>query len=103
MELFFHRTQELVALSGAHTLGSKGFGSPTSFDNSYYKVLLEKPWTPSGGMSTMIGLPSDHALVEDDECLRWIKKYAENENMFFEDFKNVYVKLVNSGVKWNSL
>ncbi|XP_054792230.1 putative L-ascorbate peroxidase 6 isoform X4 [Prosopis cineraria] len=96
-------TQELVALSGAHTLGSKGFGSPTSFDNSYYKVLLEKPWVSSGGMSSMTGLPSDHALVEDDECLRWIKKYALNENMFFEDFKNAYVKLVNSGVRWKRL
>ncbi|MED6139423.1 putative L-ascorbate peroxidase 6 [Stylosanthes scabra] len=96
-------TQELVALSGAHTLGSKGFGSPTSFDNAYYKILLEKPWANPGGMSSMIGLPSDHALVEDEECLSWIKKYAENENMFFEDFKNAYVKLVNSGVRWNSL
>ncbi|XP_021848706.1 putative L-ascorbate peroxidase 6 isoform X2 [Spinacia oleracea] len=36
-------TQELVALSGAHTLGSKGFGSPIEFDNSYYKILLESP------------------------------------------------------------
>jgi L-ascorbate peroxidase len=52
LELFFHRTQELVALSGAHTLGSKGFGSPTTFDNSYYKVLLEKPWTPTGKVTT---------------------------------------------------
>ncbi|XP_028797233.1 putative L-ascorbate peroxidase 6 [Neltuma alba] len=69
-------TQELVALSGAHTLGSKGFGSPTSFDNSYYKVLLEKPWTSSGGMSGMIGLPSDHALVEDEECLRFSSKHC---------------------------
>ncbi|XP_056174668.1 putative L-ascorbate peroxidase 6 isoform X2 [Syzygium oleosum] len=46
-------TQELVALSGAHTLGSKGFGSPIVFDNSYYKVLLEKPWMSSDGLRNM--------------------------------------------------
>lgn len=93
-------TQELVALSGAHTLGSKGFGSPIIFDNSYYKVLLEKPWMSSGGMTSMVGLPSDRALIEDDECLRWISKYADDQDLFFEDFKNAYIKLVNSGAKW---
>ncbi|KAL7159063.1 hypothetical protein ABFS83_01G004200 [Erythranthe nasuta] len=96
-------TQELVALSGAHTLGTKGFGSPTVFDNSYYKILLEKPWSASGGMSDMIGLPSDRSLGEDDECIKWISKYADDQNLFFEDFKNVYVKLVNSGAKWRSM
>ncbi|XP_073131287.1 putative L-ascorbate peroxidase 6 isoform X2 [Henckelia pumila] len=40
-------TRELVALFGAHTLGNKGFGNPTVFDNSYYKILLAKPWSSS--------------------------------------------------------
>ncbi|KAM7459496.1 hypothetical protein LguiA_036490 [Lonicera macranthoides] len=93
-------TQELVALSGAHTLGSKGFGNPTAFDNYYFKILVDKPWLSSAGMTSMIGLPTDRALVEDDECLRWITKYANDENLFFEDFKNAYIKLVNSGARW---
>ncbi|KAL4592324.1 hypothetical protein LXL04_005315 [Taraxacum kok-saghyz] len=96
-------TQELVALSGAHTLGSKGFGDPFIFDNSYYKVLLEKPWSSSsGGMTSMVGLPSDRSLIQDDECLRWISKYADDQDLFFEDFKNAYIKLVNSGAKWTT-
>ncbi|GAB4836696.1 hypothetical protein Ancab_001609 [Ancistrocladus abbreviatus] len=94
--------QELVALSGAHTLGSKGFGNPTVFDNSYFKILLEKPWLSSAGMSSMIGLPSDRTLVEDDECLRWIMKYANDQDMFFKDFEDAYTKLVNSGSTWKA-
>ncbi|XP_074584675.1 putative L-ascorbate peroxidase 6 isoform X1 [Curcuma longa] len=93
-------TQELVALSGAHTIGGKGFGSPVIFDNAYYKILLEKPWASSAGMSSMIGLPSDRAIADDDECLRWIKLYAVDQEKFFGDFKNAYIKLVNSGASW---
>ncbi|KAK3043729.1 hypothetical protein RJ639_001925 [Escallonia herrerae] len=93
-------TQELVALSGAHTLGNKGFGNPAAFDNSYFNILLERPWLSSAGMTSMIGLPSDRALVQDDDCLRWISKYANDQNLFFDDFKNAYIKLVNSGARW---
>ncbi|EPS62370.1 hypothetical protein M569_12421, partial [Genlisea aurea] len=95
--------QELVALSGAHTLGSKGFGDPVVFDNSYYRILLQKPWSSSSsadGMSKMIGLPSDRALVEDEECRQWISNYADDQNLFFNDFKNAYTKLVNNGAVW---
>lgn len=55
------RTQELVALSGAHTLGSKGFGNPNIFDNSYFKILIEKPWASSGEWSMIYSV--HHAFV----------------------------------------
>ncbi|KAF8653702.1 hypothetical protein HU200_061812 [Digitaria exilis] len=98
-------TQEMVVLSGAHTIGGKGFGSPVIFDNSYFKVLLEgKPQTSSSGMEAkaMVGLRTDWALTEDDECLRWIRIYAEDQARFFDDFRDTYIKLVDSGVTWRT-
>ncbi|KAK1307424.1 putative L-ascorbate peroxidase 6 [Acorus calamus] len=95
-------TQELVVLSGAHTLGGKGFGNPNTFDNIYFKILLEKPWTTSDAMTKMVGLPSDHVLVEDDECLRWVNIYASDQSKFFDDFKMAYIKLTNTGVSWRN-
>lgn len=50
----------------------------------------------------MIGLPSDRALVEDEECLSWIKIYAADEARFFDDFKSTYIKLVDSGAVWRT-
>ncbi|EFJ46823.1 L-ascorbate peroxidase, partial [Volvox carteri f. nagariensis] len=91
--------QEMVALSGAHTLGSKGFGDPTRFDNEYYRALLRRPWTnPNDSMASMIGLPSDHVLPDDPECLPYIERYAEDQDAFFADFAAAYVKLTSLGV-----
>ncbi|TVT99146.1 hypothetical protein EJB05_55495 [Eragrostis curvula] len=95
-------TQEMVVLSGAHTIGGKGFGSPIIFDNTYFKVLLEKPQPSSSGMAGMVGLRTDWALAEDDECLSWIKIYAEDQAKFFDDFRDTYIKLVNSGASWRT-
>ncbi|XP_002960262.2 putative L-ascorbate peroxidase 6 [Selaginella moellendorffii] len=94
-------TQEMVALSGAHTLGSKGFGNPTVFDNSYYDVLLKMPWSdPDNKMASMIGLPSDRVLVSDKECLPWIQVYKRDQSKFYTDFTLAYTKLVNLGAQW---
>ncbi|CAN6583668.1 unnamed protein product [Malus baccata var. baccata] len=77
-------TRELVALSGAHTIGNKGFGNPTVFDNTYFKILLDKP----SSVSVSYSYPTEENL---------------DQNTFFNDFKTAYLKLVNSGARWKSL
>ena len=54
--------------------GGKGFGAPDVFDNAYYTALLRRPWLDTkDGMASMIGLPSDHVLPDDKECLPFIQ------------------------------
>ncbi|KAF5828413.1 heme peroxidase, partial [Dunaliella salina] len=115
--------RELVALSGAHTIGkhicwttgeegsprsgcvtrpqgNKGFGGPYAFDNTYYKELLKKPWTNTkDSMASMIGLPSDHVLPDDEELQPIIQEYAKDQEAFFKDFSAAYVKLSELGIR----
>lgn len=70
------------------------FVSPTKFDNNYFKNLLA-----SKGL-----LNSDQVLVTKSQAsLNLVKKYAENTELFFEQFAKSMVKMGNisplTGVK----
>lgn len=95
----------LTLLSGCMQLGSKGFGDPLTFDNAYYTALLQKPWAApnADSMAKMVGLPSDHVLPDDPDCKPIIQMYAADQQQFFKDFSDAYVKLTTLGAQWKPL
>ncbi|XP_078440184.1 putative L-ascorbate peroxidase 4, peroxisomal [Wolffia australiana] len=93
--------REIVALSGGHTLGRahperSGFEGPWTreplkFDNSYFVELLE------GDKEGLLKLPTDKALMEDPEFLRYVGLYAKDEDLFFKDYAESHKKLSELG------
>ncbi|KAJ9147033.1 hypothetical protein P3X46_029238 [Hevea brasiliensis] len=62
------------------------FASPTKFDNSYFKNILA-----SKGL-----LNSDQVLLTKNESsMELVKKYAENNELFFEQFAKSMIKMGN--------
>eukprot|EP00949_MAST-11_sp_MAST-11-sp1_P003745 g3745.t1 len=108
--------REIVALSGAHTLGRchksrSGFDGkwtqdPLAFDNSYFKNLLGMEWTerkwdgptqfedPSG---TLMMLPTDMAVKTDPSFRAVAEIYAKDESAFRADFATAFAKLLALG------
>ncbi len=105
--------REIVALSGAHTLGRchtdrSGFEgpwtrAPTTFSNAYFKELTENKWTerkwagpkqyqdPTG---ELMMLPTDMWILWDPEFAKIAREYAANEDAFFRDFASAFGKLL---------
>lgn len=108
--------REIVALSGAHTLGSchrlrSGFDgpwttNPLKFDNEYFRNLLEIEWKPrewdgplqfTDPSGKLMMLPTDMALIQDDKFKPVVEEYAKNQEVFFKDFAAAFGALLSKG------
>ncbi|XXG81116.1 hypothetical protein AAC387_Pa09g1824 [Persea americana] len=93
--------QDIVALSGGHTLGRchkerSGFEgawttNPLIFDNSYFTELL------TGEKEGLLQLPSDKTLLTDPVFRPLVDKYAADEDAFFADYCEAHLKLSELG------
>merc|ERR1719483_1955408 len=108
--------REMVVLNGGGHSTGKWTSNPTEFDNSWFKQVLQvqdalgaldEKWekkTLENGRSqwvnkadpTLMMLHSDLAHTKDPILRKIVTEYAGNNDRFLRDFRDAWLKLVNS-------
>mgnify|MGYP000389159692 CR=1 FL=1 len=93
--------EEYVAIMGSYTMGfasddNKGKKgrwtmNPYVFDNSYFKEVLV------GHDSRYLKTEGDLRLLHDSDLKEWVEKYAEDQELFFENYAKAHVKISERG------
>jgi catalase (peroxidase I) len=109
--------REIVALSGAHTLGRchtdrSGFDGPwtrdpNGLDNDYFRLLFDETWTirpkftPTqyeDSSKELMMLPTDMAIIWDPAFKQYARQYADDGDLWLRDFAAAFGKLLELGV-----
>ncbi|MDX1958114.1 MAG: peroxidase family protein [Leptospiraceae bacterium] len=90
--------REIIALTGAHTLGkSKGkhfTQDPFTFNNAYFKQLLEEEKNPELAL-----VSSDLLFLNVSSLEKIVREFAKDELEFFHEFTSAILKLLSIGQK----
>ncbi len=80
--------------------------------NDYFRLLLSEKWNwkkwngpkqyEDAGSKSLMMLPTDMALVKDANFKKHVERYAKDHEVFFAEFSDVMVKLLELGVPFQS-